>query len=193
MGTQYYAGKWNDHDIVFVLGDEALEIRFDGKVIAEKKIGILISATMTAEVPLESELSIFAHYEDHICSCIVGKALETDYDKETKTFSAVYNGHKFEGNNKKLKGTLLVDGVEVDKEDSGLRSFGILGTQADENGKRVMAVFEAGALKADCQFYAEAENVRMYACQKQGGELIPIDRSGDDGFMLGFVLGLGAN
>jgi hypothetical protein len=193
MGTQYYAGKWNDHDIVFILGDEALEIRFDGKVIAEKKITILFSATMTAAIPLEPELTVFAHFEDHVCSCIVGKALETDYDKETKTFSAVYNGHKIEGNNKKLKGALLVDGVEVDKEDSGLRSFCILGTQADDNGKRTMAVFEAAGLKTTCQFYAEAENVRMYACQKQGGELIPLDRNGDDDFMLGFVLGMGVH
>ncbi len=190
MGTKYYAGKWNEHDIIFVLGDEKLEIRFDGKTIAEKKNSILISETMTAEIPLDPELTIYVHYEDH-CSCIVGKALETNYDKETKTFSAAYNGHKIEGNNKKLKGTLLVDGVEVDKEDSGLRSFDILGTQADENGKRIMAVFLASGLKTTCQFFAEAENVKMYACKKQGGELIPIERNGDDGFMLGFILGMG--
>ena len=193
MGTQYYAGKWHEHDIVFVLGDDSLELRFDGKPIAEKKSAVIFSATLSGGIPLEPELSVYAHFEEHICSCIVGIPLETSYDKATKTFSAAYDGHKLEGDNKKFKGKLLVDGVEVDKEDSGLHSYVILGSKADADGKHFMAVFDADTLKVNCKFYAEAENVRMYACQKQGGELIPIERTGADDFALGFVLGMAAN
>ena len=189
MATQYFAGKWNDHDIV-VITDDSEELRFDGQTIAENKAGLHISVGLTGTVPTDPTLSVVIHLENGDCSCIVGKPLETEYDKETKTFSAEYNGHKIEGNNKKFKGTLIIDGAEADKEDSGLRDYGILGSQPDANGKRIMGIFESSGLKVICKFYAEAENVRMIPCKKQGGELIPISTNGEDNFATGFVLGM---
>ena len=189
MATQYYAGKWNDHDIV-VIADEGEELRFDGQTIAENKPGLHMAVGMIGAVPIDPAFSVVIRVESGSCSCIVGKPLDTQYDKETKTYSAEYNGHKIEGNNKKFKGTLIIDGTEVDKEDSGLRDYGILGSQPDANGKRIMGVFESSGLKVICKFYAEAENVRMIPCKKQGGELLPISSNGEDNFAAGFILGM---
>ena len=58
------------------------------------------------------------------------------------------------------------------------------------NGKRIMGVFESSGLKVICKFYAEAENVRMIPCKKQGGELLPISSNGEDNFATGFILGM---
>lgn len=189
MATKYYAGKWNGHDIV-VIADEGEELRFDGQTIAENKPGIHMAVGMTGAVPTDPALSVVVRIESGSCSCIVGKALDTQYDKETKTYFAEYNGHRIEGTNKKFKGALAVDGAEADKEDSGLRDYGILGSQPDANGKRFMGIFESSGLKVICKLYAEAENVRMIPCQKQGGELLPISNNGDDNFATGFILGM---
>ncbi len=187
MQAEYYAGKWNDHDIVFAIGKNQ-NLFFDGKVIAESKP---LSTGLSGEDPIESGLFVRVLYDGRNCFCIVGKPLETSYDKTTKTFSAEYGGHKIQVNTQKMHYTLLVDGAETDKKDVVIGGVGaILGTSADENGKRIMAVFEAGGLKGKCQCYAEAKNVRMIPCQKQGGELIPISSSGGDGFAAGFLLGM---
>lgn len=189
MAVKYYAGKWNDHDLV-VISDDKEELRFDGQVIAENKAGLHMSVSLKGSIPTDPELTAVVHITERNCSCIIGKELETEYEKETKTFSAVYNGHRIEGNNKKLKGTLIIDGEEADKEGSGLRDYGILGSEPDESGKRIMAIFEASGLKVKCQMYAEAENVRMIPCEKQGGELIPVNSNGDDQFAAGLLLGM---
>lgn len=109
------------------------------------------------------------------CSCIIGKPLETEYDKKTKTYTAEYNGHTVEAVNKS-KSYLVVDGQEVDREPEGLKTFGIRGSQPDANGKRFMSVHDGvtNGLKVKCSVYAEAENVRLIPCKKQGGELISL-------------------
>ena len=75
-----------------------------------------------------------------------------------------------------------MDGQEVDREPEGLHSFGIRGSQPDADGKRFMSVHDGvtNGLKVKCSVYAEAENVRMIPCKKQGGELIPLAYTGDD-------------
>ncbi len=191
MSARYFAGKWNEHEIVVVSSDNE-KLIVDGKVVAENKPGLhFFYVTLTGEIPIDPELSVTVIFEGSNCCCIVGKPLETSYDKETKTFFTEYYGHKLEANNKKLKGTLIVDGVETDKEDGMFNSFAILGSKATKDGKRYMAILEPDGLKVKCQFYAEAENVRMYYCQKQGGELIPVNRpDGDDNFAAGFMIGM---
>ena len=189
MSARYYAGKWNEHEIVLVNGD-AEQLLIDGKMAAKNKAGIHLSIELTGEIPMEDGLFVFIHWEGGNCACIVGKPLEASYDKETKTFFTEYEGHKLEANNKKLKGKLIVDGAETDKEDGMFNTYTILGSKPDENGKRFMAVLSDGVLKLNCRFFAQAENVRMYPCQKQGGELIPIYRNDiDEGFAVGFMLG----
>ena len=173
---QYYAGEWKDHKIVFV-NENSEKLLFDGKPIAENKPGIRFSATLAGELPTGSDISVFAHLEGCNCACVVGKILETLYDKDTKTFYTEYNGHKIECNNKKMKAAMFIDGKEVDKEDNGIHSYQILGSAADENGKRIMAAIYGEGLKLKCTFIAEAENVKMVMCQKQGGELVPVSAS----------------
>ncbi len=189
MDSKYFAGKWNEHDIVFI-NEEAEQLVIDGKPVAKNKPGMhLLYTGIEGEIPIEPELHAVIRYSDYHCACMVGKPLETSYDKETKTFYTYYKNHKIECHNKKMKGTLLVDGVEVDKEDGMFNTLAILGTNADENGKRIMAVLEPDGLKIKCMFLAEAENVKMYACKKQGGELVTVDQVGDGDFILGFMLG----
>ncbi len=193
MDAEYYAGKWNDHDIVLVMNsmtDGTVQLRFDGEVLAEEKSFFHIDRGMTGRIPDDPELFIHLKYDGDDCLCIVGKPLETSYDKKTKAYYAEYYDHKLEGNTRKLNYNFLIDGLEADKKGGILTSFAILGSSADENGKRMMAVFSPSGLKDTCQFYAEAENVRMYPCRKQGGELIPITSSGDDNFAIGFMLGM---
>ena len=82
MQAEYYAGKWNDHDIVFAIGKNQ-NLFFDGKVIAESKP---LSTGLSGEDPIESGLFVRVLYDGRNCFCIVGKPLETSYDKTTKTF-----------------------------------------------------------------------------------------------------------
>ncbi len=190
MNAEYYAGKWNDHSIVFALGKKQT-LLFDGNVIAEGKP---LSTGLTGDDPTEAGSIIRTLYDGRNCFCIAAKPLETSYDKKTKTYSSEYYGHKIEGNSQKMNYSLFVNGEEKDKKEAVIGGgFSILGSEEDENGKRIMAVFEPSGLSYTCRFYAEAENVRMVPCQKQGGELIPINPSDGDGFAAGFLLGLGIN
>lgn len=187
MKAEYFAGKWNDHDIILAVGKKQ-NLLFDGKIIAEDKP---LKASISGEIPTESKRFVHILCDECNCFCIVGVPLETSYDKSNKNFTAEYVGHKIEVSTKKMNYTLLVDGMEADKKDVVIGGVGtVLGTSADENGKRVVAVFETGFIKGNCQCYAEAENVRMIPCQKQGGELIPVNPSDGDGFAVGFMLGM---
>ena len=174
MEAKYYAGKWNNHDIVLVMNsmtDGKTQLRFDGKVIADGGSIFHMDRGMTGKIPDDPELS--------------------SYDKSSKTYRAEYYDHKLEAYTKKLNYNFIIDGEEADKRGGVLATCAILGSQADENGKRMMAVFSPSGLKDTCQFYAEAENVKMYPCRRQGGELVPITTTdNDDGFLLGFMLGM---
>ena len=189
MGARHFVGKWNGHNIIVVSEDNE-KIMVDGKVVAENTPGLhFLHVSLKGELPDEPELSVVVVAENHNCFCIVGKPLETEYDKETKAYYAVYEGHEIEANNKKMRGKLIVDGVEVDKEDDIFSSYVILGSKADEDNKRFIAVLEIDKLKIKCQIFAEAENVRMLLCEKKGGELIPVNESDDD-FFTGLMVGM---
>ena len=194
MEAKYYAGKWNNHDIVLVMNsmtDGKTQLRFDGEVIADGGSIFFFFLCMTGKIPDDPELSVHVKYDGEECLCIVGVPLETSYDKSSKTYRAEYYDHKLEAYTKKLNYNFIIDGEEADKRGGVLATCAILGSQADENGKRMMAVFSPSGLKDTCQFYAEAENVKMYPCRRQGGELVPITTTdNDDGFLLGFMLGM---
>lgn len=151
---------------------------------------------MTAPMPGTDNLHVFVMVKMDGCSCIVGKPLETEYDKKTKTYTAEYGGHVIEAVNK-AKAVLLVDGQEVDRQEHLLDSFVILGSKPDENGKRYMAIHDGitNGIKILCTVYGDAENVRLFPCKKQGGELIPTGESGDNeealatGLMMGMIIG----
>lgn len=171
----YYVGKWNDHVIVVENQSEREKLIVDNEVLVQTKSGIRFGSALTAPMPGTDDLYIYAMVAGFGCSCIVGKPLETEYDKKTKTYTAEYGGHVIEAINKS-KAVLLVDGQEVDRQEHLHDSFLILGSKADENGKRYMAVHDGvtNGLKVKCSVYGEAENVRLIPCKKQGGELIPL-------------------
>ena len=157
------------------------KLSVDNEVLVQTKSGIRFGSALTAPMPGTDGLYIYAMVQGSGCACIVGKPLETEYDKKTKTFTAEYNGHTVEAVNQ-TKSYLVVDGQEVDREPEGFHSFGIRGSQPDAEGKRFMSVHDGvtNGLKVKCSVYAEAENVRLIPCKKQGGELIPLAYSGDD-------------
>ncbi len=168
----YYVGKWTEREKLIV----------DNEVLVQTKSGLRFGSALTAPMPGTDDLYIYVMIEGGTgCSCLIGKPLETEYDKKTKCFTAEYNGHTIEAFNKS-KSYLVVDGQEVDREPEGLHSFGIRGSQPDADGKRFMSVHDGvtNGLRVKCSVYAEAENVRMIPCKKQGGELIPLAYTGDD-------------
>ncbi len=170
--ANYYMGSWRGHQ--FIIENELAEkLIVDNTVLVENKKGIHFSALMSAPMPGMDGMQIYTMLEGNDCACIVGKPLEAEYDKKTKTYRAEYNGHTIEAVNK-LKAKMRLDGEEIDREDEGLHAFCILGTPRDADGKHVMAVFDGytGVLKAKVSLYAEAENVILYPCKKQGGEYI---------------------
>ncbi len=171
---QYYAGTWNGHRIEIENGD-CEKLSFDGKILVETKPGIRFSSVLTAQIPLSDSLFIYAMVEGHDCSCIIGKPLETEYDKKTKAYTAEDYGHKLAFFNK-LHAYMTVDEEIVDRQDGIISSFFILGSQPYTGNKRYMAVIDgnSGGLKPKCNFYSDAENVILYPCAKQGGELIPL-------------------
>ncbi len=178
----YYVGKWNDHVIIVENQTEREKLIVDNEVLVQTKSGLRFGSALTAPMPGTDDLYIYVMIEGGTgCSCLIGKPLETEYDKKTKCFTAEYNGHTIEAFNKS-KSYLVVDGQEVDREPEGLHSFGIRGSQPDADGKRFMSVHDGvtNGLKVKCSVYAEAENVRMIPCKKQGGELIPLAYTGDD-------------
>lgn len=191
--SEYYAAKWNDHIIVIVNDTDREKLIVDNEILVQTKSGLRFGSALTAPMPGTDGLYIYAMLDGRTCSCIIGRPLETDYDKKTKTYSAEFNGHTVEAVNK-IKSILLVDGVEVDREPDGLHSFGIRGSQADENGKRFMSIHDGltNGLKVKCSIYADAENIRVVPCKKQGGELIPTTQSDSDffsGMMTGMIIG----
>ena len=194
MSAEYYAGKWNDHDIVLVTNaatDGKVQLRFDGEVIADGTTIFHMDRGITGKTPIDPELSIHVKIDGNGCLCIVGKPLKSAYDKATKVYFAEYDNHKLEAYTKKLNYSFIIDGDEADKKGGVLTTCAILGSQADKNGKHMMAVFSPSGLKDTCEFFVDAENVRMHPCRRQGGELIPLTPlDSDDGFMLGFMLGM---
>ena len=186
----YYAGQWQGHKIIVINGDNE-KLLLDGAVVAETKPGLRFASVLQAELPGTNGLFLYAMLSStHSCYCIVGKPLKAEYDKSTRTFSAEYNGHTIEAVNK-MKPKLILDGTQVDEDDNQLRDFVILGTGADENGKRFMSVHDAatGGLKVKCDLYAEAENVRMIRCERVGGELVPKQADDSSSFITGFIIG----
>ena len=192
---EYFVGKWQDHKIL-VENSDSEKLTLDGEVVMQTKPGIRFASVLTAEIPGTNGLSVYVMLNGtHSCYCVVGKPLKVEYDKSTKKFSAEYNGHTIEAMNK-LKARMYIDGEEIDKEGEGLRNFVILGSPADESGKRFMAIVDGAtsglSLRPKCDIYAEAENVRMVRCEKVGGELIPAQGSDvDAAFVAGFVIGDG--
>lgn len=172
--AKYYMGNWNGHQFIIV-NESAERMIVDNEVLAETKKGIRLSSLLTAPMPGMDGMQIYTMVETDDCSCIVGKPLEAEYDKKTKTYRAEYNGHTIEAVNK-LKAKMLLDGEEVDREDEGMGTFCILGSPHDADGKHFMAVFDGntGLLAAKVSIYAEAENVILYPCKKEGGEYIPL-------------------
>ena len=175
--AEFYAGKWNGHQII-VQNSDAEKLMIDGNVAAENKKGIHLGAVLTAPLPDTDGLYVYVMLFASLgtqCCCIVGKPLETEYDKKTKAHTAEYNGHLIEARNK-LRAVMFVDGEEVDKQESIMESVCILGTKAPDSDKRFMAVFDgvSGGLKAKVQIYAEAENVSMAPCREDAGQLIPL-------------------
>ena len=196
--AEYFKGKWNDHEIIVKNLPDSEQLMLDGEIVVQTKSGIRFGSALTAPIPDTDGLYIFViigafNGLTASAKCIVGKPLELEYDKSTKTYSTEYNGHKIEGVNK-LKASMLIDGNEVDKQQSVFESFVVLGTKMENSDKRYIALFDGltNGLKVKCAIYAEAENVRLIPCEKQGGELIPVygDGSGD-AFMLGMVIGSG--
>ena len=178
----YYVGKWNDHVIIVENQTEREKLIVDNEVLVQTKSGLRFGSALTAPMPGTDDLYIYVMIGGEAgCSCIIGKPLETEYDKKTKCFTAEYNGHTIEAFNKS-KSYLVVDGQEVDREPEGLHSFGIRGSQPDADGKRFMSVHDGvtNGLRVKCSVYAEAENVRMTLCKKQGGELIPLVHTSDE-------------
>lgn len=170
--ANYYMGNWHGHH--FIIENELAEkLIVDNEVLVENKKGVHLAVIMTAPMPGMDGMQIYTMLEGNDCSCIVGKPLEAEYDKKTKIYRAEYNGHTVEAVNK-LKAKMFLDGEEVDREDEGLRTFCILGSPRDADGKHFMAVIDGntGLLKAKVSLYAEAENVILYPCKKQGGEYI---------------------
>ncbi len=191
--AEYYAAKWNDHIIVIENQTDSEKLVVDNEILVQTKSGLRFGSALTAPMPGTDGLYIYAMLASGSCSCIIGRPLETDYDKKTKTYTAEYNGHTIEAVNKTTS-YLVVDGKEVDRQDNPFSSFGIRGSQPDENGKRFMSVHDGvtNGLKVKCSVYADAENIRVIPCKKQGGELIPLVRSSDgsDNFLTGLVLGM---
>ncbi len=178
--ANYYMGNWHGHQ--FIIENELAEkLIVDNTVLVENKKGVHFSALMTAPMPGMDGMQIYTMLLGNDCACIVGKPLEAEYDKKTKIYRAEYNGHTIEAVNK-LKAKMMLDGEEIDREDEGLHGFCILGTPRDADGKHVMAVFDGytGVLKAKVSLYAEAENVILYPCRKEGGEYIRL--SGEEYF-----------
>lgn len=172
--AQYFAGRWNGHTIIAV-NQDAEKLVFDDQVLVQNKPGICLGTAMTAPIPGTDGLYVYTMLVSNLgvhCSCIIGKPLETTHEK--KIYAAEYNGHKIEAINK-LKAVLLVDGKEVDKQDSLFESFLILGAKAEDSDKRYMAVFDGiSSLSIKCTLYAEAENVVMSPCRVENGQLIPM-------------------
>jgi hypothetical protein len=174
------------------------QLILDGEIVVQTKSGIRFGSALTAPIPETDGLYIYViigafNGLTASAKCIVGKPLELDYEKSTKTYSAEYNGHKIECINK-AKASMLIDGAEVDKQKSVFDSFVSLGTKMNDSDKRYIAVFDGltNGLKVKCALYAEAENIRMIPCEKQGGELIPVYGDGTgDAFMLGMIIGSG--
>lgn len=191
--SEYYAAKWNDHIIVIVNESDREKLIVDNEILVQTKSGLRFGSALTAPMPGTDGLFIYAMLDGRTCSCIIGRPLDTEYDKKTKTYTAEYNGHTIEAVNK-LKSALIVDGVEVDRQEDSLSSFGIRGSQPDENGKRFMSIHDGitNGLKVKCSIYADAENIRVVLCKKQGGELIPLTRNGssDDSFLTGILIGM---
>lgn len=196
--AEYFVGKWNDHEIVVKNLFDSEQLILDGEIVVQTKSGIRFGSALTAPIPETDGLYIYViigafNGLTSSAKCIVGKPLELDYEKSTKTYSAEYNGHKIECINK-AKASMLIDGAEVDKQKSVSDSFVSLGTKMNDSDKRYIAVFDGltNGLKVKCALYAEAENIRMIPCEKQGGELIPVYGDGTgDAFMLGMIIGSG--
>ncbi len=194
--AEYYCGKWNDHTIVVENHTDREKLIVDDEILVETKSGLRFGSALTAPISGTDGLYVYVMVESSGCSCIVGKPLETEYDKKTKTYTAEYGGHVIEAINKS-KAVLLVDGQEVDRQEHLFDSFLILGSKADENGKRYMAVIDGltNGIKVLCTVYGDAENIRLLPCKKQGGELIPTGESGDNeealatGLMMGMIIG----
>ena len=98
--AEYYCGKWNDHTIVVENHTDREKLIVDDEILVETKSGLRFGSALTAPMSGTDDLYIYAMVTGFGCSCIVGKPLETEYDKKTKTYTAEYGGHVIEAINK---------------------------------------------------------------------------------------------
>lgn len=180
--SDYFIGEWNGHKIEV---ENALKetLTIDGKVMDETKLGIRFGVLLKSEMPGTDGLVCYVLIDGAFMLknyCIIGKKLETTYDKELKTFNAKYNGKTITAINNR-KGILRIDGEEVDRDKDGLHFSCLSEGPVDENGKRIIALFDGISkfrLEADCTIFADAEVLVLKQYEKKkDGTLIPVDEN----------------
>lgn len=171
-----YAGEWHGHKIQVETKFTAGRVLFDGLIAAESEAGLRLGSSFDFVVPGFDSLHCYILLDGSVsltipaCYCIIGVPLDTAYNKKTKIYTANYNSHTIEAISR-MHSVLLIDGEEVDREPNGLRFSGICAGAPDENGKRIMAVFDGVnslALLVKCRIFADAENIPMSRFAKNG-------------------------
>lgn len=181
--ADYFIGEWNGHKIEVENGlKETLKI--DGKVVDETKIGIRFGMLLKAEMPGTDGLMCYVLLDGGFTLkiyCIIGKILETTYDKELKTFNTEYNGDTITAINNR-NSVLRINGEEVDRDKGGLHFSCLSEGPADAEGKRVIALFDGISkfkLNAEVTVFADAvtPELKQYVKDKKG-KLVPITEAG---------------